>query len=64
MSATFDELGYYPPAGAGDPASLVGAAWAATVYRLSGGRSTLGIGRGIAAVYAGNGSPSVTEAGR
>ncbi|MFT4201579.1 TIGR03857 family LLM class F420-dependent oxidoreductase [Gordonia sp. (in: high G+C Gram-positive bacteria)] len=41
---------------------LITASWATTMHRLSGGRFTLGIGRGIAAVYSGFGIPSVTTA--
>lgn len=41
---------------------LITASWATTLHRLSGGRFTLGIGRGIAAVYGAFGVPSVTTA--
>ena len=41
---------------------LITASWATTMHRLSGGRFTLGIGRGIAAIYAAFGIPSVTTA--
>jgi len=41
---------------------LITASWATTMHRLSGGRFTLGIGRGIAAVYGAFGIPPVTTA--
>ena len=41
---------------------LITASWATTMHRLSGGRFTLGLGRGIGAVYAAFGVPSVTTA--
>ncbi len=41
---------------------LVTASWATTMHRLSGGRFTLGIGRGIAPVQAAFGVPPVTTA--
>jgi len=41
---------------------LITASWATTMHRLSGGRFTLGIGRGIAAMYAAFGIPTVTTA--
>ena len=41
---------------------LITASWATTMHRLSGGRFTLGIGRGIAAMYAAFGIPAVTTA--
>lgn len=41
---------------------LVTASWATTMHRLSGGRFTLGIGRGVAAVYQAFGLPAVTTA--
>ena len=41
---------------------LITASWATTLHRLSRGRFTLGIGRGIAAVYGAFGIPSVTTA--
>ncbi|WP_216902627.1 TIGR03857 family LLM class F420-dependent oxidoreductase [Nocardia alni] len=41
---------------------LITGSWASTVHRLSGGRFTLGIGRGIAAIYSGFGIPAVTTA--
>ncbi|MCZ4076958.1 TIGR03857 family LLM class F420-dependent oxidoreductase [Rhodococcus sp. H36-A4] len=41
---------------------LVTASWATTLHRLSGGRFTLGIGRGIAAMGGAFGVPSVTTA--
>lgn len=41
---------------------LITASWATTMHRLSGGRFTLGIGRGIAAVYSAFGIPPVTTA--
>ena len=41
---------------------LITASWATTLHRLSAGRFTLGIGRGIAAVYAAFGVPGVTTA--
>jgi probable F420-dependent oxidoreductase len=41
---------------------LITGSWAATMHRLSGGRFTLGIGRGVAAMYAAFGVPSVTTA--
>ena len=41
---------------------LITASWATTMHRLSGGRFTLGIGRGIDAVYSAFGVPKVTTA--
>lgn len=41
---------------------LIIGSWAATMHRLSGGRFTLGIGRGIAAVYRAFGVPAVSTA--
>lgn len=41
---------------------LITASWATTLHRLSGGRFTLGIGRGIAAMGGAFGVPSVTTA--
>jgi len=41
---------------------LISASWATTMHRLSGGRFTLGIGRGVAAIYSGFGIPAVTTA--
>jgi probable F420-dependent oxidoreductase len=41
---------------------LITASWATTMHRLSGGRFTLGLGRGVAAMYAAFGIPSVTTA--
>ena len=41
---------------------LITGCWATTMHRLSGGRFTLGIGRGIAAVYGAFGIPAVTTA--
>jgi probable F420-dependent oxidoreductase len=41
---------------------LITGSWATTMHRLSGGRFTLGIGRGIAAVYNAFGVPAVTTA--
>ena len=41
---------------------LITGSWATTLHRLSAGRFTLGIGRGIAAVYAAFGVPAVTTA--
>ncbi|MEB3068046.1 TIGR03857 family LLM class F420-dependent oxidoreductase [[Mycobacterium] vasticus] len=41
---------------------LITASWATTLHRLSGGRFTLGIGRGIGPIYAGFGIPAVTTA--
>lgn len=41
---------------------LITASWATTMHRLSGGRFTLGIGRGVAAIYSGFGIPDVTTA--
>jgi probable F420-dependent oxidoreductase len=41
---------------------LITGSWAATMHRLSQGRFTLGIGRGIAAVYSAFGVPAVTTA--
>ena len=41
---------------------LITASWATTMHRLSGGRFTLGIGRGVAAMYAAFGVPAVTTA--
>ncbi|UVF79783.1 TIGR03857 family LLM class F420-dependent oxidoreductase [Gordonia mangrovi] len=41
---------------------LITASWATTMHRLSGGRFTLGLGRGIAAMYQAFGVPPVTTA--
>ena len=41
---------------------LITGSWATTMHRLSGGRFTLGLGRGVAAMYAAFGIPSVTTA--
>ncbi|WP_405139665.1 TIGR03857 family LLM class F420-dependent oxidoreductase [Nocardia sp. NBC_01388] len=41
---------------------LVTASWATTMHRLSGGRFTLGIGRGVAALYSAFNIPEVTTA--
>lgn len=41
---------------------LITASWATTMHRLSGGRFTLGIGRGVAALYSAFGVPAVTTA--
>ncbi|GJF10373.1 LLM class F420-dependent oxidoreductase [Mycolicibacterium cyprinidarum] len=41
---------------------LITGSWASTMHRLSGGRFTLGIGRGIAAVYNAFAVPAVTTA--
>jgi probable F420-dependent oxidoreductase len=41
---------------------LITGSWSTTMHRLSGGRFTLGIGRGVAAMYAAFGVPSVTTA--
>lgn len=41
---------------------LITGSWATTMHRLSGGRFTLGIGRGIGAIYAAYGIPAVTTA--
>jgi probable F420-dependent oxidoreductase len=41
---------------------LVTASWATTMHRLSAGRFTLGVGRGIAAIYSAFGIPPVTTA--
>ena len=41
---------------------LITGSWATTMHRLSGGRFTLGIGRGIAAIYGAFGIPAVTTA--
>ena len=41
---------------------LVTGSWATTMHRLSGGRFTLGIGRGIGAIYSAFGIPAVTTA--
>jgi probable F420-dependent oxidoreductase len=41
---------------------LISASWATTMHRLSGGRFTLGIGRGVAALYEAFGLPPVTTA--
>jgi alkanesulfonate monooxygenase SsuD/methylene tetrahydromethanopterin reductase-like flavin-dependent oxidoreductase (luciferase family) len=43
---------------------LITASWATTMHRLSGGRFTLGIGRGVAAMYSAFGIPAVTTAQR
>lgn len=41
---------------------LITASWATTMHRLSGGRFTLGVGRGIAAIYRAYGIPAVSTA--
>jgi probable F420-dependent oxidoreductase len=41
---------------------LITGSWATTMHRLSGGRFTLGVGRGIAAIYGVFGIPAVTTA--
>ena len=41
---------------------LITGSWATTMHRLSGGRFTLGIGRGVAAMYSAFGIPAVTTA--
>jgi probable F420-dependent oxidoreductase len=41
---------------------LITGSWATTMHRLSGGRFTLGVGRGIAAIYAAYGIPAVSTA--
>jgi probable F420-dependent oxidoreductase len=41
---------------------LITASWATTLHRLSGGRFTLGVGRGIGAIYSAFGIPAVTTA--
>jgi probable F420-dependent oxidoreductase len=41
---------------------LITGSWATTMHRLSGGRFTLGIGRGVAAMYGAFGVPAVTTA--
>jgi len=41
---------------------IISASWATTMHRLSGGRFTLGIGRGVAAMYEAFGLPKVTTA--
>jgi probable F420-dependent oxidoreductase len=41
---------------------LITGSWATTTHRLSGGRFTLGIGRGVAAMYEAFGVPAVTTA--
>ena len=41
---------------------LITGSWATTMHRLSGGRFTLGLGRGIAAMYHAFGVPAVTTA--
>ncbi|WP_396837030.1 TIGR03857 family LLM class F420-dependent oxidoreductase [Mycobacterium sp. ITM-2016-00317] len=41
---------------------LITGSWATTMHRLSGGRFTLGIGRGIGAIYSAFGIPAVTTA--
>lgn len=41
---------------------LITASWATTMHRLSGGRFTLGVGRGVAAIYQAFGVPAVTTA--
>ena len=41
---------------------LITGSWATTMHRLSGGRFTLGIGRGVAAMYGAFGVPPVTTA--
>src|SRR5919204_339757 len=41
---------------------LITGSWATTMHRLSGGRFTLGIGRGVAAMFSAFGVPAVTTA--
>ncbi|WP_395312109.1 TIGR03857 family LLM class F420-dependent oxidoreductase [Mycobacterium sp. AMU20-3851] len=41
---------------------LITGSWATSMHRLSGGRFTLGLGRGIAAMYGAFGVPAVTTA--
>jgi probable F420-dependent oxidoreductase len=41
---------------------VVSASWATTMHRLSGGRFTLGIGRGVASLHAAFGLPAITTA--
>ncbi|MBD0022424.1 TIGR03857 family LLM class F420-dependent oxidoreductase [Gordonia pseudamarae] len=41
---------------------LITASWGTTLHRLSGGRFTLGIGRGVAALYSAFGIPPITTA--
>ncbi|WP_412457873.1 TIGR03857 family LLM class F420-dependent oxidoreductase [Mycobacteroides chelonae] len=41
---------------------LVTASWASTMHRLSGGRFTLGVGRGVSAIYSAFNIPDVTTA--
>jgi probable F420-dependent oxidoreductase len=41
---------------------LITASWATTMHRLSGGRFTLGIGRGVSAMYSAFNIPDVTTA--
>jgi probable F420-dependent oxidoreductase len=41
---------------------IITASWATTMHRLSGGRFTLGVGRGVAAIYQAFGLPAVTTA--
>ncbi|MCK9247757.1 MAG: TIGR03857 family LLM class F420-dependent oxidoreductase [Solirubrobacteraceae bacterium] len=41
---------------------LIAASWATTMHRLSGGRFTLGIGRGVAAAFKAFGLPMITTA--
>lgn len=41
---------------------LITASFATTMHRLSGGRFTLGVGRGVAAIHSGYGLPNVTTA--
>jgi len=41
---------------------LITASWATTMHRLSGGRFTLGIGRGVAGLFKAFGLPAVTTA--
>ncbi|MFD6517715.1 TIGR03857 family LLM class F420-dependent oxidoreductase [Rhodococcus sp. NPDC060176] len=41
---------------------LVTASWAATLHRMSGGRFTLGVGRGVPAIHSAFGIPPVTTA--
>lgn len=41
---------------------LITGSWATTMHRLSGGRFTLGVGRGIAAIYGAFGIPPVSTA--
>jgi probable F420-dependent oxidoreductase len=41
---------------------LITASWATTMHRLSGGRFTLGVGRGVSAIYSAFNIPDVTTA--